>query len=372
MRENALKRVAGFGQGIWMDFMSRSRLVSGEFASMIQEEGVSGVSYHAAGFEGAVSGGADYDRAIRELSSRGVPPAEIFLTLAVEDARLAADLLRPLYERTDARDGFSTLELPPSGTRTPAATLQEARSLWQRVDRPNFLVGVPAAGEGTLALRRLVREGVNVRATGVLGVDRYRAAGEAYLDGLAERAARGLPLERLISLASFPVAAMERLVDARLYRQLREEPGRQGVVPLIGEVALALAKVSRKVYRETLAEDRYLALAARGARPQRILWELGEAGGRPEAGVRYLEALIGPDTVVAARPETLALYRDSGSPSPRLDQGVNEALAALERLSDAGIDLAEVGRDMEEEYLSEALLCYGKLMRGIELKSRAP
>ncbi|HBG06785.1 MAG: transaldolase [Geobacteraceae bacterium GWC2_58_44] len=369
MRDNPLLMLARSGQSIWLDFLSRAMLVSGELVSLIQEDGVSGVTSNPATFERAIAGSADYDRAIAELARRGMSAAEIYQALVVDDIRMTADLLRPLYDRLDGRDGFVSLEVSPHLAHDSVGTLLEARRLWERVDRPNLLIKVPGTREGLAAIRQLVREGVNVNVTLLFGIPRYRAVAEAYLDGLSERAAHGLPMERVASVASFFLSRIDVLVDP-LLAKLAQEEGRAGrmAASLRGETAIACAKVARKVYREILSEDRYLALAARGARPQRLLWASTGTKDPSYSDLKYVEALIGPDTVNTAPLETLTAYRDHGHPAPRLEQGLQEALAVLSRLGELGIDLNAVTRELEDDGVEKFARPFDSLMRSIELK----
>ena len=369
MRDNPLLRLVDFGQSVWLDFLSRAMLVSGELVSLIQEDGVSGVTSNPATFEKAIAGSADYDEAIVQLARQGMGTAEIYQNLVVDDIRITADLLRPIYDRLDGRDGFVSLEVSPHLAHDSAGTLIEARRLWERVDRPNLFIKVPGTWQGLAAIRQLVREGINVNVTLLFGIPRYRAVAEAYLDGLSDRAARGLPMERVASVASFFLSRIDVLVDP-LLADLSKREGRVGQVAasLKGETAIACAKVARKVYREILSEDRFLALAARGARPQRVLWASTGTKDPSYSDVKYVEALIGPDTVNTAPLETLTAYRDHGRPVPRLDQGVREALGVLERLSELGINLNAVTQQLEDEGLERFVRPYDALMRAIELK----
>jgi transaldolase len=370
MKENPLLRLESLGQSIWLDFLSRGMLVSGELVSLIQEDGLSGVTSNPAIFEKAIAQSSDYDDAIAGLARRGLSAEEIYEELVVEDIRLTADLLRPVYDRREGGDGFVSLEVSPHLAHDSAGTLIEARRLWERVDRPNLFIKVPATWEGLSAIRQLVREGINVNVTLLFGIPRYRAVAEAYLDGLAERAARGLPLERSASVASFFLSRIDVLVDPLLDKLAREKEGRIGQVAasLRGETAIACAKVARQVYGEILAGDRYLALAARGARPQRLLWASTGTKDPSYSDVKYLDSLIGPDTVNTAPLETIAAYRDHGNPEPRLDQGTQEALRLLDRLAELGIDLAAVTQQLEDEGVEKFVKPFDSLMQSLERK----
>lgn len=370
MRDNPLVRVTSFGHGIWLDFVSRGMLVSGELVSLIQENGVSGVSSSPAALARAIAAGADYQEAIAQLARRGLSAARILDTLVLEDIRMSADLLRPVYDRMDGRDGFATIELPPCLAQECAGTLHEARRLWERVDRPNVMIGVAGTSQGLSALRQLIREGINVRVNLLFGIPRYRAAAEAYLDGLSERAARGLPMERIASVAGFPLGRIDQAIDPMLAR-LVEQDGRltRVVASLKGESGIACAKAARRLYLDLFSDDRYLALAARGAHPQRLLW----AGSRETSlnQIRYIEALIGADSVTCAPLETLTAYRERGIPAPRLDHGVQEALGVLSRVGELGIDLNALSEKLEDECARQQARCFDRLLESIESRRQA-
>jgi transaldolase len=370
MKENPLVKLEAFGQSIWLDFLSRGMLVSGELLSLIQGDGVSGVTSNPAIFEKAIAQSSDYDNAIKALARRELSVSEIYEELVVEDIRVTADLLRPVYDRLEGGDGYVSLEVSPHLAHDSAGTLIEARHLWKRVDRPNLFIKVPGTWEGLSAIRELISEGINVNVTLLFGIQRYRAVAEAYLDGLSERVALGLPLERVVSVASFFLSRIDVLIDP-LLGKLGEGTGvraAQNTASLRGESAIACAKVAREVYREILAGDRYTALATRGAHPQRLLWASTGTKNPDFSDVKYLEALIGPETVNTAPLETLVAYRDHGNPVPLLDLGVREALCVLDRLAELGIDLAAVTQQLEDEGVKKFIQPFDSLMLALEQK----
>ena len=372
MKENPLLRLEALGQSIWLDFLSRGMLVSGELVALIQEDGVSGVTSNPAIFEKAIGQSSDYDDAVRSLARRGLSVSEIYEELVVEDIRMTADLLRPVYERRDGGDGFVSLEVSPHLAHDSAGTLIEARHLWERVDRPNLFIKVPGTWEGLSAIRQLIREGINVNVTLLFGLPRYRAVVEAYLDGLAERASRGLPLERVASVASFFLSRIDVLVDP-LLEQITQGGGERAgqAAALRGGTAIACAKRAREMYREIMGGDRYAALSAHGARPQRLLWASTGTKNPSYSDVKYLEALIGPDTVNTAPLETIAAFRDHGRPIPGLDQGGAEACRVLEGLAELGIDLDLVTQQLEDEGVDKFCRPFDSLMQALERKRLA-
>ena len=373
MKENPLLKLEALGQSIWLDFLSRGMLVSGELLSLIQKDGVSGVTSNPAIFEKAIAHSSDYDDAIKLLARKGLKVPGIYEELVVEDIQVTADLLRPVYDKLEGGDGYVSLEVSPHLAHDSAGTLIEARHLWKRVDRPNLLIKVPGTWEGLSAIRELIGEGINVNVTLLFGIPRYRAVAEAYLDGLAERVARGLPLERVASVASFFLSRIDVLIDPlleKLSKGAGEGPA-QDAASLRGESAIASAKVAREVYREILAGDRYTALAASGARPQRLLWASTGTKNPAFSDVKYLEALIGPETVNTTPLETLVAYRDHGNPAPLLDQSVQEALRVLDLLADLDIDLSAVTQQLEDEGVGKFIQPFDSLMLALEQKRLA-
>jgi transaldolase len=372
MKKNPLLQLEALGQSIWLDFLSRGMLVSGELVSLIQEDGVSGVTSNPAIFEKAIAQSSDYDTAIRDLARKGLSVPEIYEELVVEDIRMTADLLRPVYDRREGGDGFVSLEVSPLLAHDTAGTLIEARRLWERVNRPNLFIKVPGTWEGIPAIRQLIGEGLNINVTLLFGLPRYRAVAEAYLDGLAERATRGLPLERVASVASFFLSRIDVLVDPLLEKiaQGGGERAREAAT-LQGETAIACAKGAREMYQEILAGDRFTALAARGARTQRLLWASTGTKDPAYSDVKYVEPLIGPDTVNTAPLETIAAYRDHGQPALRLEQGLVEAKAVLDRLAGLGIDLGVVAQQLEDEGVDKFAKPFESLMQALERKRAA-
>lgn len=369
MKENPLLKLKSLGQSIWMDFISRRMLVSGELGRLIDDDGLAGVTSNPSIFEKAIGESDDYDDAIRSLAHEGYSAGEIYEELAVEDIRRTADLLRPLYDRMEGKDGFASLEVSPRLARDTAGTVLEARRLWSLVDRPNVLIKVPGTREGLTAIRQLISEGINVNVTLLFGIPRYKAVAEAYIAGLEERAASGLPLERISSVASFFLSRIDVLVDPLLEKKL-QEGGRTADTAsmLVGKVAIASAKAAYQFYKEIHNGERFRKLASGGARPQRVLWASTSTKNPAYSDVKYVEALIGPDTINTVPLETLAAYRDHGNPALRLETDLEEAMRVLKRLSEAGVDLDAVTAQLENEGIEKFVKPFDKLMQTLERK----
>lgn len=367
MSDNPVRRLHDFGQSPWLDFLSRGLIESGELARLIEEDGIAGVTSNPAIFEKAIVASTDYDDAIAELAAEGKSAQEIYEILTVEDVRSAADILRPMYDRTEGLDGYVSLEVNPHLARDTAGTLEEARRLWGKVDRPNLLIKVPATVEGLPAIEQLISEGINVNVTLLFGLPRYREVAEAYIAGLERRAASGPPVRGIASVASFFLSRIDVAIDPLLEEMIAAGgPKAEKAGRLRGEVAIACAKVAYEIYRELFGGARFAALAERGARRQRLLWASTGTKNPDYPDTKYVEPLIGPDTVNTMPLETIEAYRDHGDPAPRLQEGLEQAHATLALLAEVGIDIDEVTAQLIEEGIEKFNQPYDKLLATLE------
>jgi len=371
MKANPLVKLSTFGQSIWLDYIRRQMIDSGELQKLIDEDGLKGVTSNPAIFQKAIAGSRDYDEAIRTLAQAGKSIETIYQILTVEDVQRAADLFRPLYDRVEGRDGFVSLEVNPHLAHDTQGTLAEARRLWQALSRPNVLIKVPATREGLPAIRQLIDEGLNVNVTLLFGLPRYREVAEAYISGLEARAAQGQPLNRVASVASFFLSRIDVLLDPRL-EKLAAAGGSQAQTArdLIGQVAIASAKAAYTIYQEIFGSERFQKLAAQGARPQRLLWASTSTKNPAYPDVKYVEPLIGLDTVNTLPPETLEAYRDHGDPAARLTEGMGRAAGVLTRLPELGIDLDQATQQLEDEGVEKFNQPFDSLMATLEGKRR--
>jgi transaldolase len=372
MKMNPLLKLESFGQSIWMDFIRRGAIDSGELARFIEQDGVLGVTSNPSIFEKAIAETHDYDAQIRTLALQGESTAAIYQALTVEDIQRAADLLRPAYDRLDGRDGFVSLEVSPRLAHDTAATIAEAHRLWAEVDRLNVLIKVPATPQGLPAIQQLIGEGINVNITLLFSLARYRQVAEAYLAGLERLASQRKPLERVASVASFFLSRLDTLVDPQL-EKIRAGGGPAAALAdgLQGELAIASARAAYQIYREIFTGQRFARLAGLGARPQRLLWASTSTKNPAYSDVKYVEALIGPETINTLPVETLEAYRNHGDPAPRLEQGMEKAGEVLERLSRAGIDVAAVTQQLEDEGVKKFDQAFDQLMASLEQKQAA-
>lgn len=368
---NPLKRLQQFGQAIWLDYIRRSLVTGGELDRLIEEDGLAGVTSNPSIFEKAIDGSRDYDNAIRALALEGHSAEEIYRNLSVGDVQGAADLFRPLYNRTNGRDGFVSLEVSPHLAHSTKETIAEARQLWQELERPNVFIKVPGTEEGLPAIRQLIGEGINVNVTLLFGLPRYRKVAEAYIEGLEELERQGKPMEHVASVASFFLSRIDVLVDPMLEKRA-DRGGQEGEAAnsLRGQVAIASAKSAYQIYKEIFNGERFRKLASRGARSQRLLWASTSTKNPAYSDVKYVDALIGPMTVNTVPLETLNAYRDHGHPAPRLEENHADADGVLKDLARVGIDIDEVTHQLEDEGVEKFVKPYDRLMETLK-KQRA-
>ena len=367
---NPLLHLQAFGQSAWLDFLRRGMLTSGEMQRLMEDCGVQGVTSNPSIFEKAIAGSHDYDDRIHALALEGKTSREIYEDLTLDDVRRTADLFRRVYDQTEGRDGFVSLEVSPDLADDATGTVKEARRLWQLLNRPNVMIKVPGTREGITAIRQLIAEGINVNVTLLFSLSRYRDVCEAYLEGLAARMAKGIPLGRVASVASFFLSRIDTLVDA-LSDQRRQERDDDKSCHAPGQTAIACATAAYEIYKEIFHGERFSALAAQEARPQRLLWASTSTKNPSESDVKYVEALIGPDTVNTLTLETLNAYRDHGQPAARLEEGMAQARDVLDRLHTSGIDVEKLSDRLEEEGIRKFIRAFDGLMESIERKRMA-
>lgn len=372
MSHNTLRQLADYGQSIWLDYIRRQMIVGGELGRLIEEDGLRGVTSNPKIFDKAIGGSHDYDDAIRTLALEGRSAEEIYEQLAVEDVQGGTDLFRGLYDNSAGRHGFVSLEVSPHLAHDTDGTVAEARRLWQAVDRPNVLIKVPGTREGLPAIRQLIRRGINVNVTLLFGLPRYREVVEAYLGGLEDRLSDGGALERVASVASFFLSRIDVLVDPMLERQF-DAGGEKAKLArcLHGQVAVASAKTAYQIYKEMFASDRFRKLAKHGARTQRVLWASTSTKNPEYSDVKYVEALIGPETINTVPRETLDAYRDHGRPEARLEQDLNQAEETFLYLPELGIEIDDLTQQLEDEGVDKFIKPFDQLMESLDEKRAA-
>ncbi len=291
---NSLQEVQLLGQSIWYDNIRRGLIKSGELSSLI-ELGVSGVTSNPTIFEKAIAGSTDYDETLLELSKGDKSTQELFEAFAIEDIRAAADLLRPIYDRTGGADGFASLEVSPTLAHDTEGTIAEAVRLFAALDRPNVMVKVPATPEGIPAIRSLIGRGINVNVTLIFSRDAYRQVADAYIAGLEDLAASGGDVSKVASVASFFVSRLDSTIDALLEESIRS--GVRNLKELLGKSAIANTTLAYRDFKAIFGNATFTALKGKGARVQRPLWASTGTKNPAYSDVLYLDSLIGPDTV---------------------------------------------------------------------------
>jgi transaldolase/glucose-6-phosphate isomerase len=345
---NPLQQLAAQGQSIWLDYIRRGMTRSGELSRLIERDGLRGMTSNPAIFQKSITGSDDYDDVLDELiGSPDLDAKQIFERLAVVDIREAADALRTVYDATEGLDGYVSLEVSPSLAFDADGTIEEARRLWAAVERPNLMVKVPGTPPGLRAIEQLIGEGINVNVTLIFAREAYREIAHAYIAGLERWTAGGGDPRRVASVASFFVSRIDAEIDGRLDRlkaKMAANDTKQSarIDALRGRAAVANAKLAYRIYQEIVASERWQALVAQGARPQRLLWASTGTKDPRYSDVKYVDELCGPDTVNTVPPQTFEAFRDHGHPGPALLQGVDEAPAVLEGLAALGIELSEV------------------------------
>src|SRR5512138_3119808 len=372
MKRNPLVELENLGQSIWIDFIRREMISSGELKRLIEEDGVSGVTSNPSIFEKAFAEGQDYDEAIRALTLAGKNTEDLYQALTVEDIQGVADLLRPTYGRTQGRDGFVSIEVSPKLAYDTAGTIREARLLWSLVARPNVMIKVPATREGIPAIQQLTGEGLNINITLLFGLPRYREVANAYLSGLETLAANGKDLRQVTSVASFFLSRIDVLLDPVLEQKMLAI-GRQADVAarLHGQVAIASAKVAYEIYKEIFGSERFKKLREKGARTQWLLWASTSTKNPAYRDTKYVEPLIAPETINTVPLETLEAYRDHGNPKRTLDQNVEESYKILAALPSLGIDLNAATDQLEQEGVEKFNSALDKLMGALKKKQAA-
>jgi len=364
---NPLHLLKQRGQSIWLDNLTRLMLREGFLRRLIEEDGISGVTSNPAIFEKAMTSGNDYDQAIRELADMGLPAPAIYEAMAVRDIQDACDLLRPTYDRTNGTDGFVSLEVSPHGARSADATIEEARRLWTSVSRPNAFIKIPGTAEGVPAIQHCLAEGININITLLFSLDAHKQVMDAHLAALEERARIGQPLATLASVASFFLSRIDTLVDKKLDALNSPE-----AKALRGRAAIASAKIAYENWQKSYTGQRWESLRSLGARPQKPLWASTSTKDPAYPDVKYVETLIGPDTINTLPEQTIDAFRDHGRVTgDTLLENVDKEYEVLNDLERLGISMKAVTDTLVEEGITKFTEPYDKLIGSLEDKRKA-
>ncbi len=362
MGASRLHRLADYGQSVWIDFLSRDMLRSGELERRMRDDAVVGVTSNPTIFQKAISSGAAYDEQLREVLEEERDPKEIFLRLAIKDVEDALDLLRPVWDEGGGQDGYVSLEVDPTLASDTAGTIEEAQRLHEAINRPNLFVKIPATKAGLPAIEEMIARGRSINVTLIFSLERYAEVAEAYIRGLERLVDAGGDPRTVASVASFFVSRVDTETDRRL-----DEIG--GHDELRGKLAIANAKVAYPRYKEIFAGDRWEALATKGATTQRCLWASTSTKNPAYRDVMYVEELIGPKTVNTMPEETIEAFQDHGEVAPTLEQGIDEANRVFEQIQQAGVDYADVTDTLEREGVEKFADSFAELLEGIRAKS---
>lgn len=346
--ENPLKQLARFGQSIWLDYIRRSLMTSGDLRRMVEEDGLGGMTSNPSIFEKAM-GGAEYADYLAELrKDKSLDAKGIYERLAIRDIQDAADVLRPVYDRTKKHDGYVSMEVSPYLAYKTQETIDEALRLWKAVNRPNLMIKIPGTPAGVPAIETVLREGVNVNVTLLFAQDMYEEVAWAFVRALEQRAAKGQDLAGIAGVASFFVSRIDSAVDALIDQRLPQAaPEQKKLLESVrSKVAIANAKLAYERYQRVFSGPRWEALAAKGAQTQRPLWASTSTKNPKLRDVLYIEELIGKDTVNTIPPATYDAFRDHGIPRASLTEDVEGARSVMANLAAAGISIDTVTGDL--------------------------
>ena len=366
---NRLQQLHDAGQSLWLDYIDRTMLHDGQLAKRIREDALTGMTSNPTIFEKALAEGTAYDAQLGETANAATA-WEVFELVETTDVRNACDLFAAVYSRTAGVDGYVSIEVSPGAANDANATIEEARRLWKTVDRPNVMIKVPGTEQGAIAVRQLIADGINVNITLLFAIDAHARVIEAYIAGLEERAAKGLDVSRIGSVASFFVSRVDSEIDKRLDAIVAKggEAGERAG-KLKGKAAIANAKLAYKLFQESFSSARWNALAAKGAHVQRPLWASTSTKNPEYRDVIYVEQLIGPDTVNTLPPATLEAFRDHGETAQTVDAHLDEAVRTMAALEGVGVSMREVTDKLLADGLASFQKSFDTLIAGLEKKS---
>jgi transaldolase len=361
MARSRLHQISELGQSVWIDFLSRHLLQSGELARMMEDDAVVGVTSNPTIFQKAISEGDVYDEQLREVLAEEDDPKEVFLRLAVQDVQNACDLMRRVWDEGSAKDGYVSIEVDPNLAYDTDASIAEAQRLHELVDRSNCFVKIPGTKPGLPAIEEMIARGRNINVTLIFSLERYAEVVEAYLRGLERLVENGGDPSRAASVASFFVSRVDTEADRRL-----DEAGAPD--ELKGKLAVANAKLAYQHYKELFSGARWESLREQGARPQRCLWASTSTKNPAYRDVLYVEELIGPDTVNTMPEETIRAFQDHGEVALTLERDLDEARRVFERVAEAGVDYDDVVVVLEREGVEKFADSFRELLDGVRAK----
>ena len=363
---NSIKEAQRLGQDIWLDYIRRGLINSGEFRRYI-EQGISGVTSNPTIFEKAITGNSDYDESLLPLVRENKDTGEIYEALILQDIGAAADILRPIYEDSKGEHGYVSLEVNPKLAYDTDGTIEEGLRLFAALNRPNIMIKVPATAEGVPAIRRLVAEGINVNVTLLFSLDNYQESANAYIMGLEELAQKNVDVTKVASVVSLFISRIDTAVDSLLDEHIRQ--GQEQLKPLRGKAGVATAKLLHQAYKDTFSSERFARLKAKGARVQKPLWASTGTKNPAYSDLLYVEPLIGPNTINTMPPETITAFLDHGKVGATLEEDIPEARRTFLELEAAGINMESVTGMLLDKGVRSFIESFDKLLIGITEKS---
>ncbi|MFB2833664.1 transaldolase [Floridanema evergladense] len=374
MTTNHILEIPQYGQSIWMDNLTRDLIESGELKRMIEDRGIKGITSNPAIFEKAIAGNKIYDADIEKGIRAGLETYKIYESLIFDDIRHACDIFRPVYEASKGLDGYISIEVPPTIAHDTEATINEARRYYQEIGRENVMIKIPGTSAGLPAVEQVIADGINVNVTLLFSVDSYVNTAWAYIKGLEKRAAEGKDISKIASVASFFLSRIDSNIDKRIDEKLKAGVESINVEAKLravkGKVAIANAKIAYQKYKEITQSDRWQALAAKGAKVQRLLWASTSTKDPNYSDVMYVDELIGPDTVNTLPPNTIEACADHCDVANRIETDVDQAYQLMENLKDPDINI-DIDRVMDElltEGIEKFVQPFQSLMKSLEEK----
>jgi transaldolase / glucose-6-phosphate isomerase len=373
--KNPLQKLLDFGQSVWLDYIRRDLLSSGELQRLIKEDGLRGMTSNPSIFEKAIGESSYYSDTLKSLQGRTDLDANgRYEIMAIRDIQDAADILRGVYDGSKMRDGYVSLEVSPLLARDTKATLNEARRLWKAVSRDNVMIKVPGTAEGIPAFQQLISEGINVNVTLLFAQEVYEEVANAYIAGVEQLAARGGDVRKIASVASFFISRIDTLVDSMIGEKLKtagDDQKKTELQSIQGKVAVANGKQTYARYQRIFGGDRWKKLAAKGAQTQRVLWASTSTKNPKYSDVMYVDDLIGQDTVNTMPPATLDAFRDHGKPHASLTEEVESANRVMETVARVGISMKEVTDKLTDDGVRLFADAFDKLLKTVEKNSKA-
>ena len=369
-----LQELSAAGTAVWLDFVDRTFLEEGGLKKLVGEDGLTGVTSNPSIFEKAMGHGDAYDETLAAFDRDHPDAATIdrYEHLAIQDIKAAAETLRPVYDRLNAKDGYVSLEVSPYIADDTDATIAEARKLWDAVDRPNLMIKIPGTLAGGPAISATIAAGINVNVTLLFAQDAYQRVAEAYATGLEERVRQGQPIDRIASVASFFVSRIDTMIDKQIDQRVKDGDAQaEALKAMRGKVAIANAKSAYAWYQDFIRSERWQALAAKGAQPQRLLWASTGVKDPAYPDTLYIDTLIGPDTVNTMPPKTMDAFRDHGTVAQTLTDGLDEAREALAEAERLGLDLSGVTGTLVLEGVASFTKAFDDLLGAMAQKQPA-